>query len=257
MTDLKTASQARRFEGKVAMVVGAGPGAGLACAARLGLEGAQIVATARSEENVRGAAETLTRLGVDHVVFRGDAATPGGAIAAVELAKREFGGVDIVVCSAGGFEGGGFDKSDEDQLERMLTVNLRAAFSTAKASAPALIERGGGAIVITTAVFGAVVPGPGLLAYNTSKAAADGLCQSLAGDLAASGIRVNAVLPGAISHHFDEGLDPAHERALLKGSATPQDIAAAVAFLASDEACFITGARLVVDGGFSVSRKPY
>ena len=257
MTDLKTAANAKRFTGKVALVVGAGPGAGLACAARLGLEGAQVVAAARSEENVNGAAETLTRLGIDHVVFRGDASTAEGALAAVALAMREFGGIDIVVCSAGGFEGGGVDKADEAQLERMLSMNLRAAFSTAKASAPALIERGGGVIVVTTAVFGAVVPGPGLLAYNTSKAAAAGLCQSLAGDLAPSGIRVNAVLPGAISHEFDDTADPAHERALLKGSAMPQDIAAAVAFLASDDACFITGAELVVDGGFSVSRKPY
>lgn len=257
MTDLAAAAHARRFTDKVALVAGVGPGVGLACAARLGLEGARVVAAARSEENVARATETLTRLGVEHVGFRGDAATPEGAAAAVALATREYGGLDVLVCCAGGFEGGGFDDADEAQLERMLTVNLRAAFASAKAAVPAMRTRGRGAIVITTAVFGAVVPGPGLLAYNTSKAAADGYCRSLAGDLAPSGIRVNAVLPGATSHRFDETADPAKDRALLSGPAMPQDVAAAVAFLASDDACYVTGGALVVDGGFSVSRKPY
>jgi NAD(P)-dependent dehydrogenase (short-subunit alcohol dehydrogenase family) len=94
-----------------------------------------------------------------------------------------------------------------------------------------------------------------LLAYNTSKSASTGLVRSLAGELAPRNIRVNAVLPGAITHRLDLQRDPAHGRALGAAAALPADIAAAVTFLASEDACWITGATLVVDGGFAVGRK--
>lgn len=258
MVDMLTAAQrGRRFEDRVVLVTGVGAGAGLATVLRFAHEGARVVAVARSEANLTRAAEALASHGASFRTHRADVATELGAKEAVAEAISAFGGLDVLVNTAGAYEGGGHAETDRALLDRMLDANLRTAFETARAAVPAFRARGGGAIVITTAVFGAVVPGPGLLAYNTSKAAATGMVKSLAGDLAAQNIRVNAVLPGGITHKFEEGLDPAQGRALTQGPAFPQDIAAAAAFLASDEACWITGATLTVDGGFSVTRRPF
>ena len=257
MVTITAAAQARRYEEKVVLVVGAGAGAGRATALRFGLEGAKVVAVARSEEHVTGAREALEAHGVTCAALQADVATEEGAEAAVRTAAETFGGLDVLVSTAGGYEGGGLDQTDGAALERMLDLNLRAAFQSARAAAPEIVKRGRGAIVLTTAVFGGVVPGPGLLAYNTSKAASTGFVRSLAGELAERNVRVNAILPGGISHEFDVEKDAAADRLLTKGPALPQDIAAAAAFLASEEATWITGASLVVDGGFSVIRKPY
>lgn len=257
MVDIRTAAGARRFEQRVVLVTGVGAGAGLATALRFGLEGASVVAVARSDEHVLGARAALEEAGVPHRGLRVDVSTVDGAREVVSATVEAYGGIDVLVNTAGAFEGGSADDTDAEALERMLDANLRTAVQTSLAAAPEIAKRGGGAIVITTAVFGAVVPGPGLLAYNTSKAASTGFVRSLAGDLAEKNVRVNAILPGGISHEFDAGLDPAASRALTKGPALPQDIAAAACFLASDDACWVTGASLVVDGGFSVVRRPY
>lgn len=257
MPDIRTAAAARRFVDKVVLVTGVGAGAGLATALRFGLEGARVVAVARGDEHVLGARRTLEEAGVEHRAERIDVSTVEGAREAVATAVEAFGGLDVLVCTAGGFEAGPADDADGEALDRMLDANLRPAFETALAAAPEIARRGRGAIVVTTAVFGALVPGPGLLAYNTSKAASTGFVKSLAGDLAEKNVRVNAILPGGISHVFDGGVDPSSARNLAKGPALPHDIAAAACFLASEEACWVTGAALVVDGGFSVVRRPY
>lgn len=257
MPDLAAISHSGRFGDKVVVVAGVGPGVGLATALRFGLEGARVAVAARSDTSLQHATEELARHGVVHVAIAADVGTETGAAEVMAQANRHFGGVDVLACTAGGYAGGGLRETDGALLEQMLDVNLRTVFHSARAASATMAARGRGAIVVTTAVFGAVVPGPGLLAYNTSKGAATALVQSLAGDLAPSNIRVNAVLPGATSHHFDAAADVTSARSLLKGAGTPQDIAAAVLFLASDEAAWITGATLIVDGGFSVSRKPY
>ncbi|MFG0315851.1 MAG: SDR family NAD(P)-dependent oxidoreductase [Planctomycetota bacterium JB042] len=257
MTDITTAAAARRFADKVVLVTGVGSGAGRATALRFGLEGAKVVAVARSDEHVLGVRQALEEASVEHRAEVVDVSTVEGARQAVSLATEAFSGLDVLVCTAGGFEAGSADDADGAALDRMLDVNLRPAFETSIAAAPEIAKRGRGAIVITTAVFGAVVPGPGLLAYNTSKAASTGFVKSLAGDLAEKNVRVNAILPGGISHEFDPSLDPSASRALTQGPALPHDIAAAACFLASEDACWVTGASLVVDGGFSVVRRPY
>ncbi len=257
MPSIVTAARAQRFHDKVALVVGVGSGTGLAVALRLGLEGAKVIAVARSEAHVEAAEAAMLSHGIDGRALRADVSTASGAATATAAAIDRFGGLDVAISTAGGYEGGSFDQTDSAGVERMLDSNFRTAFHLAKTTTPCLESRGGGSIVVTTAVFGSIVPGPGLLAYNTSKAAVSGFLQSLAGDLAAKNIRVNAVLPGGITHQFDVTRDVALGRKLAKGPSQPEDIAAAVAFLASDEACFVTGAALVVDGGFSVGRKAF
>lgn len=246
----------RRFEGRVVLVAGTGPGVGRATAVRYALEGARVVCAARNEEHLDLVRETMEQVGVvsDRVrCLRADLATAEGAEAAVREACDGFGRLDVLAVTAGGFEPGGVDDPDTDRLERMLDVNLRAAWRTSLAAAEALAATKG-AVCVTTAVFGACVPGPGVLAYNTAKAAATGFVRSLAADLRPRGVRVNGVLPGGVSHRYEPDRDPRGGRTLGVGPAWPEDVAAAVLFLTSDEAFWITGATLVVDGGFAVSR---
>jgi 3-oxoacyl-[acyl-carrier protein] reductase len=257
MTSMIQSACARRFADRTALVVGAGSGAGRAVAMRLGLEGAKVAIAARSAPHVEEGERVLAARGVTVRSIRGDASTAEGAQAVVESAISAFGGIDVLVVTAGGYEGGSIEQCDAASLDRMLALNLKVAFHAVKSALPHLVARGGGSIVITTAIFGGTVPGPGLLAYNTSKAAAQGFAQSLAGDLQERNVRVNAVLPGGIAHQFDPERDVAAGRRLGKGPAQPEDVAAAVAFLASDEACFITGAALAVDGGFACARKAF
>ncbi len=257
MADLMREARAQRFTDRVVLVSGVGPGAGLATALRVAAEGAKVVAAARGPQHLEHAAELLKKHGADFRTVRADMGTEAGARSAVAEAVAAFGKLDALISMAGGYEGGGFDQCDQAALDRMLAVNLRPAFEASHAAVPELAKSGRGAIVITTAVFGAVIPGPGLLAYNVSKSAANGLVKSLAGELLAKNVRVNAVLPGGIRHEFDPALDPSANRPLKKGPALPQDVAAAAAFLASDDACWITGATLIVDGGFSVARPAF
>jgi len=257
MTTIQQAACARRFQDRVVLVTGVGGGTGLAAALRFGLEGAQVATVARSKDNVEVARSTLEAHGVQVCAIEGDVGTEQGAAKVVAETEAAFGRIDVLANTAGGYEGGGFDDTDVAALERMLDMNLRTAFCAIRAAAPVIAKQGRGAIVVTTAVFGATVPGPGLLAYNTSKAASTALVLGFAGEMVERNIRVNAVLPGAITHQFDAERDPTADRELSKGPAMPEDIAAAVAFLASEDACWITGATLVVDGGFSVSRKAY
>lgn len=258
MVDMASAAAAaRRFVGRSLAVVGVGDGTGLATALRVGLEGARVTIAARSSAHLDHAAEVLGRAEVPFERVQVDVGTEGGAGEVVAAAVRRFGGLDALISTAGGYEPGSLAATDLAALERMLHVNLRTAFCATRAAAPELARSGRGAVVITGAVFGAVVPGPGILAYNTSKAASLGLVKSLAAELAPENVRVNAVLPGGITHKFDPDQDPMAGRRLLTGPALPQDVAAACAFLVSDEACWISGAALAVDGGFSVSRKPF
>lgn len=256
MGDLFREARAQRFVDRVVLVSGVGPGAGLATVLRIAAEGGKVIAAARGPAHLETASQLLTQHGATFRTVRADMGTPSGAASAVKEAVRAFGRLDALISTAGGYEGGGFDQCDSAALERMFAVNLRPALEASQAAVPELEKSGKGVIVITTAVFGAVVPGPGLLAYNVSKSAATGLVKSMAGELLAKNIRVNAILPGGISHEFDAAKDPSANRPLRKGPALPQDVAAAAAFLASDDACWITGATLVVDGGFSVSRTP-
>ncbi len=260
MADLMREARAQRFVDRVVLVSGVGPGAGMASALRVAAEGARVVGAARGAQHLENATRVFAQHGLDATRFRlvrADMGTEAGAASAVREAVDSFGKLDALISMAGGYEGGGFDQCDQAALDRMLAVNLRPAFEAAHAAAPELAKSGRGAIVIATAVFGAMIPGPGLLAYNVSKSAATGLVKSLAGDLLARNVRVNAILPGGISHELDVARDPSASRPLRKGPALPQDVAAAAAFLASDDACWITGATLVVDGGFSVARPAF
>jgi NAD(P)-dependent dehydrogenase (short-subunit alcohol dehydrogenase family) len=248
-----------RLEGKVAIVSGGGTGIGAAATRRFAREGAKVVVTGRRAEPLREvAAETACR------VVAGDTADDHHVREAVAAAVDEFGGLDIVVANAGlGFGGAAVDVDDE-RWGRTLDVNVTGAFRLARAAIPALIERGGGSIVLVSSV-NAFVSGTESAAYGMSKAAMNGLARSIAVDYGPRGVRANALCPGWVvtpmgdramqelmkerGISLEEAYDLVTRYTPLRRPATADEIAACCLFLASDESSIVTGTALVADGG--------
>jgi NAD(P)-dependent dehydrogenase (short-subunit alcohol dehydrogenase family) len=241
-----------RFTGRVAVVTGASRGIGLAIAERIVAEGGRVVITARHAEPLQLAADRLGAGRAAAVAGRADDADHRAAV--FELVRREFGQLDVLVNNTGinpAF--GPLTSVDESAARKIMDVNVLAALGWARAalgSGPGFAEAG--AIVNVASVAG-LHPAPGIAYYGVSKAALIGLTVQLAAELA-PGVRVNAVAPALVRTRFAEALYAADEPAAaaaypLGRLGEPADVAAAVAFLASADASWITGQTLVLDGG--------
>jgi meso-butanediol dehydrogenase / (S,S)-butanediol dehydrogenase / diacetyl reductase len=248
-----------RFEDKVAVISGGGSGIGAATARRLAAEGARVVVTGRRDAPLRAVADE-----VDGLAIAGDVTEPGHAEAVVRAAYETFGGLDVVVANAGIAFGGTVAEITDEHWQRTLDVNLTGAMRLIRAAIPALADGGGGSIVLVSSVSG-VVASPSSAAYMASKAALIALASSIALDHAGQGIRANALCPGWVRTGMgdDAMADVATERDLdreqayslataaipLRRPAQPEEVAACAAFLASDDASYVTGTSLFVDGG--------
>jgi NAD(P)-dependent dehydrogenase (short-subunit alcohol dehydrogenase family) len=252
------AYMAGRLEGKVALVTGAGSGIGRETALRFAAEGARIGAA-----DLRGdaARETAAAIG-DAVVGLDVDVTSSSAIASgIEEIVARFGGLDIVVNNAGvTIVGAAHELSDED-WDRELDTNLKSVYLVSKAAWPHLVARGGGSILSTASIAG-IWAVPNDAAYCASKAGVIMLTKCLALDGAKAGIRANCVCPGftetpMIEGYFADQPDPAAARRFAESIhpigrlGVPRDIADAFVYLASDEASWVTGSSLVVDGGLT------
>jgi NAD(P)-dependent dehydrogenase (short-subunit alcohol dehydrogenase family) len=240
-----------RLQGKVAIVTGAASGIGKATAALFAAEGATVIAADKDEAEG---------------IVAADAGREADVVGLIDLAVREHGGLDIFFANAG-ISGGLasiFEQSAEDWQE-ILRVNLIGPFLAIKHAAPVMKARGAGSIICTASVAG-LRAGAGGPAYSASKAGVINLVQVSATQLAGANIRVNAICPGLIETGMTQ---PFYERARAKGmedqlghlnplkrGGVPDEIARAALFLASDEASYVNGHALVVDGGLSVSH-PY
>lgn len=245
-----------RFAGKAALITGASRGIGLAVAARIVAEGGRVVITARRPEGLDAAVASLGGHDVA-VPVAGRADDPDHQIEAIERTLREYGRLDVLVNNCGinpAF--GPLSQLDERAARKIMDVNVLAALAwTNQAVQRGLGADGHGAIVNVASLAG-IRRAPGIAYYGVSKAALLGLTVQLAGELAPR-VRVNAVAPAVVRTRFAEALYAADEAGAaaaypLGRLGEPEDVGAAVAFLASSDAAWITGQTLVIDGGAGV-----
>jgi 3-oxoacyl-[acyl-carrier protein] reductase len=243
-----------RFENQVAVVTGAGRGIGHAIAVRLASEGARVASVSRTEANAQKTAEEIN-------VSRADAAKAYAVDVADHAAVQkigagileEFGRVDILVNNAGVTRDGLSMRMSVEDWDTVLNTNLKGAFNFVQALMRPMIKQRSGRIINISSVSG-LIGNAGQANYSASKAGLIGLTKTLARELASRGITVNAIAPGLIETDMTGVLSDEIRQAILQKIplgkfGQPDDIAAAVAYLASAEAKYITGQVLAVDGG--------
>ena len=247
---------------KVAVVTGASSGIGYATAKLFAREGAKVVVAARRQPELDHLVEEITQAGGQATALAGDVKDEAFAIALVEVAKTQFGGLDVAFNNAGTLgEMGPTPDVELSTWEDTIRTNLTSAFLGAKHQVPAMLERGGGSLIFTSTFVGYTAGFPGTAAYAASKSGLIGLTQALACEFGAEGIRVNALLPGGtdtpmgrIFAHTPESLAFVERLHALKRMASPDEIAKSALYLASEASSFTTGSALLADGGVSINR---
>ncbi len=242
-----------RFDGKVVLVTGGGSGIGRATAERFAAEGARVVVNSTSESSEKVAADLDGAIAI-----RADVSDAQAVDAMVAEAVERMGRLDVLVNNAGAAGMGAPDEIDDETWRRIVGINLDGTFHCCRAAIPHL-EAAGGAIVNVSSTSG--LGGDHVMsAYNAAKGAVTNYTRALALDLGPRGVRANAVCPTLTDTEMasgvftdEEKLARFEERIPLGRAAQPEEVAAAIAFLASDDARFISGVMLPVDGGLGAS----
>ncbi|MBL7223415.1 MAG: 3-oxoacyl-ACP reductase FabG [Candidatus Brocadiae bacterium] len=249
----------RRFDGKAAIVTGSSSGIGKATALRLAAQGAAVCVVAN--HNVEGAEATVREIadGGGRAVFvHADVSQADDGTRIVADTLGAFGRVDVLVNNAGITRGAPLDQLDEALWDLVLGTNLKSAYLMSRAAVPDMLSRGWGAVVNISSVH-AEQTYPRYAVYAASKAGLGGLTRGLALEFGSRGIRFNCILPGTIDISIHSRRNAPVDRSawqprasdtqVMKRCGSPDEIAAAVCFLASDESSFVNGATLAVDGG--------
>jgi NAD(P)-dependent dehydrogenase (short-subunit alcohol dehydrogenase family) len=250
------------LQDRVAIVTGASSGIGRAAARLFATHGAKVVVTARRERELETLVDEIDRTGGTAVAVPGDIRSEETAEALVRTAQERFGGLDIAFNNAGSIP----ERAPVPDLSLQgwhdaIATNLTSAFLGAKHQIPAMLARGRGSLIFTSTFVGHTVGFPGMGAYASAKAGLIGLTQVIAAEFGSRGIRANALLCGGVNTPMGrsvannpEALAFVQGLHALKRIAQPEEIAQTALHLASDQASFVTGTALLVDGGVSISR---
>lgn len=244
-----------KMEGKVAVITGGSTGIGLASARRFVDEGAYVFITGRHQDTLD---QACAEIGRNVTAVLGDVASMSDLDRLYDVVRAEKGVLDILFANAGAVKHVRIDAITEEHYEHIMGVNLKGVIFAVQKALPLMTR--GGAIVVNTSIVGIAKSIPSLGIYSASKAGARGFIRAMVPDLSARGIRINALSPGSTETPIFEGQFPSHEVANaareaanaltpLKRMGTPDELANAAFFLASDESSYITGVDLHVDGG--------
>lgn len=246
----------QRFAGKVALITGAAGGIGAATARRLVAEGARVVLADRNPERLEPVVAAVLASGGQASGHQVDVAVREDVDRLVAAAVAETGRLDVLVNNAGIGMFGRLTELTDEKWRRVMSVDLDAVFYASRAAYPHLVASGG--CIVNTCSISGLYGDYGLLAYSTAKGAVANFTRNLAIDAAADGVRVNAVCPGGVATPMlqpvlDEHLGQYEELVPLRRPARADEIASVIAFLASDDASYVTGHNLVADGGVTAA----
>lgn len=243
--------------GKVALVTGASSGIGRASAIALAMQGAKVAVAARRMEKLQAVAAEIKQHGKEALPIQMDVTKKADIDAAIAQTVKTYGKLDILLNNAGTLNYSPFLEITEEQWDKVVNTNLKGYFLTAQAAAKEMVKNKWGRIInIASIASGGVGIGFAQIAhYCASKGGVVGLTEAMAAELAPMGILVNAIGPGGIATEMSNDADPGSKqlfeaRVPLKRIGKPEEIAAAVVFLASEEASYTNGATLYVDGGW-------
>lgn len=246
-----------RLDGRVALVTGAASGIGKATSQRLASEGAAVVVTDLQDAAGEAVASGIRDDGGRAIFVHHDVSEEAGWEAALQATKEEFGRLDVLVNNAGIGDTAPIEETDLDEYERTIAVDQTGVFLGMKLAAPMLIDSGHGSIINVSSIFGTTGGFGASPAYHAAKGAVTTLTKNAALHWAVEGIRVNSIHPGFIDTPLLEQAKGTPFEELLVSTTPmarlgrPEEVAATIAYLAGDDASFVTGTELYVDGGYT------
>jgi NAD(P)-dependent dehydrogenase (short-subunit alcohol dehydrogenase family) len=251
-----------RLQNKIALITGASAGIGRATAKLFASEGAKLVVGARRKSELDSLVTEIEGSGGQAAALAGDVRSEDYAKALVALAAERFGRLDIAFNNAGTLgECGPSTSVSETGWNDTIAINLTGSFLGAKHQIAEMLKHGGGSVIFTSTFVGHTFAFPGVAAYAASKSGLIGLTQALAAEFGPQGVRVNAILPGAVDTDMYRTMNNTSESQAfitqlhaLKRVATAEELARSVLYLASDDSAFVTGTASLVDGGASITR---